>query len=160
GKGVAYEKWANKHNLRQLANTMSYINENDLADYELLKVKADGVRAERDKMKNEIQQCDVRLKEIQKLQKAIGDYSSTKEIYGVYKKSGFSEKFKNGNLEKIEIHKNAKKVFDEHEGQFPKMTELIQEYARVNPHRRRRRRRSFTAKTGGQRKLTLRSKVN
>ncbi|MFI3255577.1 MAG: hypothetical protein R3Y63_14790 [Eubacteriales bacterium] len=57
---------------------MSYINENDLADYELLKAKADGVRAERDKMKNEILQCDVRLKEIQKLQKAIGDYSSTK----------------------------------------------------------------------------------
>jgi len=52
------------------------------------------------------------LPEIKNLQKHIGTYSKTKDIYAEYRKSGWSKKFYSANKEKIELHKSAKKAFD------------------------------------------------
>lgn len=94
-KGVGYERWVKKYNLRELAKTMSYLNENELTDYEVLKNKTDAIKEKREEIKSEIAKRNEKLDEIKKLQTIIVDYSKTRTIYAEYQKTGFSEKFKN-----------------------------------------------------------------
>lgn len=40
GKGIGYERWAKVFNLKQMANTLNFLQENDIHDYEALVEKA------------------------------------------------------------------------------------------------------------------------
>ena len=50
--------------------------------------------------------------EITTLQKHIGTYSKTKDIYADYRKSGWSKKFYTEHKNEIDSHKAVKKYFD------------------------------------------------
>ena len=59
-----------------------------------------------------IQNIDMRLKDISALQKQIGVYSKTRDIYASYRKSGYSKKYLAEHDQDIAAHKAAKKYFD------------------------------------------------
>lgn len=71
-----------------------------------------------------------RLAEIANLQKHIGNYSKTREIYMQYRQSGYSKRFLAAHEVEIAIHKAAKQEFDKMGLQkLPSMQRLKSEYA-------------------------------
>lgn len=81
-----YERWAKKFNLKEMAKTVMYLQENGLLDYAVLQdACADAsekynVASEKTKANSE------RMKEISELQKHIGAYRKNRDIYIEYRK--------------------------------------------------------------------------
>jgi len=107
-----YDRWAAVFNIKQLAKTFNFLQENNLLEYDKLSEKAQQAKDDFNAISARIKVIDVRLPEITSLQRHIGTYSKTKDIYAEYKKSNWSKKFYAENKEKIELHKSAKKAFD------------------------------------------------
>ena len=130
GKGIGYEKWARVFNLQQAAKTLIFLKENGIDSYEDLVGKAalafDDFHALSDKIKS----AEKRMDEIAELQKQIGIYGRTREVYKAYKASGWDKKYYADHQEQIGLHRAAKKYFN---GlgltRLPKISELKQEYA-------------------------------
>ena len=132
GKGAGYEKWARMFNIKESAKTLLYLKEKGIDSYDDLVQKASAVSAEFSELSDKIKVFDERLKEISQLQKYIGQYGKTREIYQKYKASGWDNSFYEEHRADITLHRAAKKFFD---GlgleKFPKMNELKQEYAKL-----------------------------
>ena len=74
------------------------------------------------------------MAEITELQKYIGQYGKTRDVYTQYKKSGWSEKFYEEHRADITLHRAAKKYFDDagygvNNKKLPTIAALKQEYA-------------------------------
>ena len=109
---IGYDRWAATFNLKQLAKTFNFLQENNLLDFAVLEEKAQKAKDDYNAISTRIKAIDARLPEITALQKHIGTYSKTKDIYAAYRKSGWSKKFYAEHKEKIEAHKEAKAFFD------------------------------------------------
>lgn len=129
GKSGGYEKWAKVYNIKQMAKTIIFLQEHDIRDYKKLESIADGKSEYYNELLSKIKSCEKRMSEIQKIKKAIIDYSKTREVYSNYRMSGYSKKFFEEHRAEIEIHKVAKKVFEEHSGNVPKIAVLNLEYS-------------------------------
>ncbi len=83
---------------------------------------------------------DTRLKEIAELQKHIGAYSKTGEVYRQYRDGGWSKKFYTDHKSEIDAHRAAKKYFDSagygKDKKLPPMQSLRAEYAALDAERR------------------------
>jgi hypothetical protein len=90
GKGVGYQHWAKKFNLKQMAQTLSYLQENGLLDYQELAQKAASAKARSNELSAGICAAEKRLAEVTALKKHIINYSNTREIYVAYRKAGYS----------------------------------------------------------------------
>lgn len=112
GKGVGYEKWAKAFNLKEAAKTLIYLQENGLDDYEILSAKAENAAERFDALSDKIKASEKRLSEIISLQKHIGTYRKTRDIYVRYRQSGYSKKFLAAHEADIILHKAAKQEFD------------------------------------------------
>jgi len=127
-----YEEWAKLFNLKQAAKTLIYLQENKLTEYKKLEEKTKEAAQKFDDLAVQIKQKEKRLAEITTLQKNIGAYSKTRNIYVEYKKSGYNKKFYAEHKNEIELHKSAKKAFDELKlNKIPSIKELQTEYATV-----------------------------
>lgn len=129
-----YELWAKKFNLKEMAKTVMYLQENGLLDYEVLQdacanaSEKYNVAAEKTKVNSE------RMNEISELQRHIGAYRKNRDIYAEYcklapkKQSAFYEQHCN----QIVLCETAKRYFD---GlclkKLPGIKELKQEYAEL-----------------------------
>ena len=129
-----YERRAKKFNLKEMAKTVMYLQENGLLDYEVLQntcVDASekyNAAAEKTKANSE------RMKEIAELQKHIGAYRKNRDIYIEYrrlatkKQSAFYEKYRS----QIVLCEAAKKFFDGQGLQkLPSIQMLKQEYVKL-----------------------------
>jgi hypothetical protein len=138
GKGGGYEKWARIFNIKESAKTLLFLKENGINSYDDLVRKAAVASAEFSVLSDKIKGIDTRLKEISELQKYIGQYGKTREIYAKYKASGWDKGFYEENRADITLHRAAKKYFD---GlglkKFPKMDELKQEYAMLTAEKKK-----------------------
>lgn len=130
-KGAGYEQWAKIHNIKQIAQTLIYLEEHGLRDYDELVQKAADASERFGEITQKQKQLESRLIEIAALKKHIINYSKTKDVYAEYRKSGYSKKFLEEHREAITIHKAAKDVFSQIEGTIPKIRELNAEYERV-----------------------------
>jgi hypothetical protein len=132
GKGAGYEKWARMFNIKESAKTLLYLKEKGIDSYDDLARKAAAATAEFSALSDKIKAMDVRLKDISTLQKYIGQYGKTREIYMKYKSSGWDKSFYEENRADITLHRAAKKFFDGlNLKKLPKMNELKQEYAEL-----------------------------
>ena len=113
GKGAGYERWAKVHNLKQMAQTVNYLREHALLDYEDLVRKTADASARFDELSEKIKSAEKRMAEIAVLKTHIINYSKTREVYAAYRKSGYSRKFLAEHEGDIVLHKAAKKAFDE-----------------------------------------------
>jgi len=107
-----YDRWAKVFNIKQLAKTFNFLQENNLLDIDVLSEKAQQAKDKYNGITTRIKEIDARLPEIAALQKHIGTYGKTKDVYAEYRKSGWSKKFYAENRDAIENHKEAKKFFD------------------------------------------------
>lgn len=131
GKGPGYERWAKVHNIKQMAQTLLFLEEHNLRDYDELAAKAKYVSDRFAEITERQKSLEARLTEIADLKKHIINYSKTKQIYLAYRESGYSKKFYEAHREEITLHKAAKDAFSKIKGKIPTIKELNAEYAQV-----------------------------
>lgn len=131
GKGPGYERWAKVHNIKQMAQTLLFLEEHNLRDYGELDIKAKTASQRFAEITERQKALEARLAEIAVLKKHIINYSKTKQIYVAYRESGYSKKFFEEHREEITLHKAAKDAFSKIKGKIPTIKELNAEYAEV-----------------------------
>lgn len=130
GKGAGYERWAKIFNLKQMAQTMNYLTENNLLDYRDLDKKAQTVTDNFNQLSSQIKDVEKRIIEIGNLKTHIINYSKTRDTYTAYRKAGYSKKFYEEHTADLLLHKAAKAAFDEIEGKkLPTVKALQSEYS-------------------------------
>ena len=132
GKGAGYARWAKVFNLKQMAQTMNYLSENNLLEYAVLEEKATAATAHHNELSAQIKAAEKRMAEIAVLRTHIVNYAKTREVYVAYRKAGYSKKFREEHEEEILLHQAAKNAFDEMGvKKLPKVKELQTEYAKL-----------------------------
>ena len=130
GKGAGYERWAKIFNLKQMAQTMNYLTENNLLEYEDLEKKAQTITDNFNQLSIQIKEAENRMAEIGNLKTHIINYSKTRDTYTAYRKAGYSKKFYEEHTADLLLHKAAKAAFDEIEGKkLPTVKALQMEYS-------------------------------
>ena len=132
GKGVGYQRWAQKYNVKQLAETLLFLQQNNIHSTTELQEKSKNSKSRCDSLLSDIKAKENRLKEIQELKNAIFTFSRTNDTWKAYAASGWNVRFKEEHLEEIEQHKNATSVFQKlPDKTIPKVKYLNAEYQRV-----------------------------
>ena len=132
GKGPGYERWAKSFNLKQMAQTVLYLQEHNLLNYEELAEKAESSSARFHKLSDQIKDAESRMAEISVLRAHIVNYAKTREVYVGYRKAGYSKKYLAEHEADILLHKAAKKYFNESGIQkLPSVKSLNMEYAEL-----------------------------
>ncbi|MPM33931.1 hypothetical protein SDC9_80512 [bioreactor metagenome] len=130
GKGVGYERWAKVFNLKQMAQTVNYLTEHGLLEYDALAAKTALVTAHYNELSEQIKAAEKRLAEIAVLKTQIINYAKTRDTYVAYRKAGYSKKFLTEHESDILLHTAAKKAFDElGVKKLPTVKSLQTEYA-------------------------------
>ena len=130
GMGAGYVNWAKKFNIKQMAQTVNYLREHGLMDYNVLKQKVADATGRFNQLSDEIKAAEKRMAEIAVLKTHIINYSKTRDVYAAYRKSGYSKKIFAEHESDILLHKAAKKAFDElGVKKLPTVKSLQAEYA-------------------------------
>ena len=112
GKGAGYARWATLFNLKQMAQTVAYLQDHELLDYAVLSEKAAAASAHFNELSARIKAAETRMAEIAVLREHIVGYAKTRDTYVAYRKAGYSKKFLAEHESEITIHKAAKNYFD------------------------------------------------
>jgi len=137
GKGRGYENWAKVYNVKQMAQTLLFLEQNGIRDYSVLEERAKSSADKFEKLSTQIKTAEKRLAEIAVLKTHIINYAKTRDVYVAYRKSGYSKKFYEAHREEITLHKAAKDAFgalpesQKPGGKLPTVKQLSEEYARV-----------------------------
>ncbi|MGD9568669.1 MAG: relaxase/mobilization nuclease domain-containing protein [Sedimentibacter sp.] len=138
GKGAGYERWAKIFNLKQLAQTINYLTENNLLYYADLEKKSKDITDNFNEISAQIKMIEKRMAEIEALKTHIINYSKTREIYTAYRKAGYSKKFYEENAAELILHKAAKVAFDELKVEkLPTIKTLQAEYTELISERKK-----------------------
>jgi hypothetical protein len=141
GYGEGYRRWATTYNLKEAAKTLIFLQERGLADYDLLSERAAAATKTFNERGDRRKAIGVRLNEIAKLQKHIGAYSKTRDVYRQYRNGGWSKKFYADHKSDVDAHRAAKKYFDSlsygRDKKLPPMQALRAEYAALDAERRK-----------------------
>ena len=132
GKGAGYERWAKVHNLKQMAKTLIYLQENNLTDYDVLSEKTAAASERFHSLADRLKELETALSANADLQKNIVNYSKTRQTYTDYRKAGYSKKFRAEHEADIILHQAVKKSFDDlgygKDKKLPTMKALRAEY--------------------------------
>jgi len=138
GYSPGFERFAKIHNLKEAAKTLMFLQESGLMEYEALAEKTNAISKAFHETSARLKAVESRLAEISCLQKEIGAYSKTREVYRQYRDSGWNKKFYTAHESEIIIHKAAKKHFDSLGlTKLPSMQSLKQEYATLDAEKRK-----------------------
>ena len=130
GKSGGYERWAKKHNLKEMSKTLIFLQEQKIGSADELKERADAALSHYHELGDSIKDAEQRMTEIAILHTHIINYAKTRPVYDAYRKSGYSSKFLEAHREEITLHRAAKDAFDETGlKKLPKVKELNAEYS-------------------------------
>ena len=132
GKGEGYKKWAAKHNLKEMAKTLLFLQEQKIGNEDELKERTEAAVSRYHALGDSIKAAEKRMAEIASLREHIIHFAKTCDVYAEYRKSGYSKKFLETHREAIELHRAAKAAFDDAGlKKLPKVKELNAEYAEL-----------------------------
>ena len=100
-------------NLKQMAQTLNYLVEHGLTDYNELCEKSLASTDRFHALSMQIKTYEKRVAEIAVLRTHIQNYIKTRGTYTDHRKAGYSTKFRAGHESEILLHKAAKDAFDE-----------------------------------------------
>ena len=141
GKGKGYERWAKTFNLKEMAKTLIYLQENELTDLGELEKACDAAVQKFNDLADQSKAASARMKDISELQKQIGTYGKTREIYAQYRKltGRKRENFYEQHSSEITACQAAKRYFDSLGlKKLPSIQSLKQEYATLYAENRKR----------------------
>ena len=81
-----FERWASVFNLKEMAKTLSFLQEHGLLAYADLEAACDATVQKYHDISDRTKANSERMKEISELQKHIGTYGKTREIYAQYRR--------------------------------------------------------------------------
>lgn len=129
GKGAGYERWAKVFNLKQMAQTLNYLSENNLMNIEDLTAKTDAATARVHELQVTIRETEKCMAELHTLKGHIINYVKTREVYAAYRMAGYSKKFIAEHEQEIKLHQAVKEAFSTLGTQkIPKVKEIQAEY--------------------------------
>ena len=135
-----YERWARSFNLKEMAKTMSFLKETGLMKYDDLARATNEASDKYDDLRKRLTDIESRLGEIAEMQKWIGTYGKTRDIYMEYKKlpPRKQRKFYNEHVSQITACEGAKEYFNSLGlKKLPSMKSLKQEYAEFTAEKRK-----------------------
>lgn len=89
GKGPGYERWAKIFNLKQMAQTINFLTENSLIQYEDLEKEIQTATDTFNQLSTKIKDTEKRMDEINALKKHIINYAKTHDLYTAYRKGKY-----------------------------------------------------------------------
>ncbi len=132
GKRAGYARWAANFNLKQLSQTLIYLEENGLLDRAVLEEKTSAATAQYHTLSSKLKGAEKRMAEIKIMQQHIINYAKTRDTYVAYRKAGYSKKFLAEHESEIILHKAAKQFFDEQNlKKLPTVKSLQTEYTQL-----------------------------
>ena len=136
-----FERWAKIFNLKEMAKTVMYLQENNLTDLGELGKACDASAQEFNDLSGKMKAASERMKDISELQKHIGTFGKTREIYSQYRKlTGKKQaRFYDEHSSEITACQAAKRHFDSLSlKKLPTMQSLKQEYAKLQAENKKR----------------------
>jgi len=136
-----FEHWAKIFNLKEMAKTVMYLQENGLTDLGELEKACDAAVQKFNDLADQSKAASARMKDISELQKQIGTYGKTREIYAQYRKltGRKRENFYEQHSSEITACQAAKRYFDSLGlKKLPSMQSLKQEYAMLQAENKQR----------------------
>ncbi|MBQ6610446.1 MAG: relaxase/mobilization nuclease domain-containing protein [Oscillospiraceae bacterium] len=138
GKGPGYEHWAKSFNLKQMAETLLYLQEHKLLYYPDLAKRTEESTKLFNTLSEQIKSAEKRMTELSVLRSHIINYAKTREVYIAYRKAGYSKKFLAEHESEILLHKAAKNYFNEAGIQkLPSVKSINAEYADLLAEKKR-----------------------
>ena len=119
----AYAQKLRSESLKQLSQTVLYIQQNNLSVEGLGNLISEKT-ARRDELKASIDSADEEIKKYENLKSNIIAYSKHSKVYAEYKNSGFSKAYYTEHKTEIEEFKAAKRCFDQWDFPDHKITPL------------------------------------
>jgi len=136
-----FERWAKTFNLNEMARTLIYLQENGLTDFSELEKTCNAAAQKFNDLGDQMKAADKRMKDISELQRHIGTYSKTREVYAQYRKlTGRKQaKFYEQHSNEIDGCQAAKRYFNSLGlKKLPSMQSLKQEYATLQAENKKR----------------------
>lgn len=129
GKGPAYERWAKVFNLKQMAATLQYLQENNLLEYEQLTERTAQATDRFHALSDKIKAIEAAANTNADLMAATVDYAKTRAVFEGYKATKYSRKYYAEHEADIELHRAAQATFKRilSGAKLPKMDALKQE---------------------------------
>ena len=90
----AYKHWATLQNLKTMANTVNYLTEHNLLDYDKLSAKTEAIRENYNGTRSRIKEIEKRLKTIEEDIHNIDNYRKTKPIADKLETVVFKERYR------------------------------------------------------------------
>lgn len=130
GKGPAYEHWAKIYNLKQMAATLQYLQENNLLEYEQLERKAIEVTDHFHSLSDSIKSTETAMRTNAELKAAVVDYAKTRPVFEGYKATKYSRKYLAEHEADIAAYRAVRATMDRllNGAKPPKMDMLKAEY--------------------------------
>lgn len=134
----AYAQKLKVINIKEMAKTVIFLQDRGLTDYDALCEKAAAASKLFGDTGDRLKVIETRQKEIASLQKHIGAYGKTLDVYRQYRDGGWNKKFYAKHEQDITIHKAAKKAFDELGlKKLPTVKTLQTEYATLDAEKKK-----------------------
>ena len=136
-----FERWAKIFNLKEMARTVIYLQENGLTDLGELERACDAAVQKFNDLGDQMKVAERRMKDISELQRQIGTYGKTQAIYEQYRKltGRKKEKFYEQHSSEITACQAAKQYFNSLGlKKLPSMQSLKQEYAVLQAEKKKR----------------------
>ena len=136
-----FERWAKIFNLKEMAKTVMYLQENGLTDLGELERACDAAVQKFNDLGDQMKAAERRMKDISELQRQIGTYGKTQAIYEQYRKltGRKKEKFYEQHSSEITACQAAKRYFDSLGlKELPSMQSLKQKYAMLQAENKKR----------------------
>lgn len=112
-KGKGYAGWAKTFNAKEMAKTVLFLQENKIESYQSLCEITDQAEEKYNAIRTEIKRREESLDTISALRNQIITYVKTKDVYAEYRKHGYSKSYLENHRSEIELHKAARRYFDE-----------------------------------------------
>ena len=138
---LGFEHWTKIFNLKEMAKTVMYLQENGLTDLGKLEKICDTAIQRFNSLAVQTRTASARLKDISELQRHVGTYSKTREIYAQYRKltGRKRDKFYERHTSEITSCQAAERYFDSLGlKKLPSMQSLKQEYAMLSAENKKR----------------------
>ena len=133
-----YAHWATVFSLKQAAKTLLFLQENKLTDMKKLGFAVQRAKDDFNAVQSEIHAVNTRLEQIRTLQKHIGAYRKTRDVFAQYGSAKDKRKFYAEHEFAIETCKDAKAYFERlNLDKLPTIHALKQEYATLAAERGR-----------------------
>ena len=109
-----------------MARTVAYVQEHGYDSYEKLSDTTDTIQSKMAKVRSDAKFTEAKLKKVNEQIRYLGQYLSTKSVYGDFLKSGNKKSFRQAHAEDIAKYEEALRILKQHspDGKFPTMKDL------------------------------------